>query len=295
MTSFAISPFTMPAALAAGDRILNKCPLKSFHHDNEPLWAGNPDNKEQAIWLAHFRRRARVAAGITEIRSNATTSVSDHVAWLRAEGWDAQVSQESMDDLFLAATLNIVAKWIESGRAYTDSDGVDRVLLKCGVTATGGAYPVVRVVTQHPDFMFCFSQRWCERDELAKVAHEISRPPQSAHDMDTVHLDFPMVDLRTKDDARYMLGLRSGPNVVTQAAEQFCLELNEIGGRASAAAELRVTRGFTPGPRVVKIEGPFVVTVAFAGPTPSTSSMDRVVFAAFVDRDAWKRPATGRI
>lgn len=293
MTSFAISPFTMPAALAAGDRLLGHS--TEALHDDEPTWSSNPANKEQMIWLAHFRRRARVAAGLTEIRSNATTSASDHVAWLRAEGWDAQVSQGARGDLHLAATLNVVAKWIESGHACTDDVGVERVLLKCGVTATGGAYPVVRVVTQHPDFVFCFQQRWCERDDLAKVAHEISRPPQSAHDMDTVHLDFPMVDLHVKDDAKYMLGLRSGSNVVTQAAEQFRLELNEVGGRASAAAEIAVKRGHVSGPRVVKIEGPFVVAVAFAGSTPSTSSMDRVVFAAFCDRDSWKRPAAGRI
>ena len=296
MTSFAISPFTMPAALAAGDRFLGHS--TEAHHDDEPTWSGDPDNRDQMRWLAHFRRRARVAAGVTEIRSNATTSALDHVAWLAAEGWDAQLPSGSPDDLFLAATLNIVAKWVEPGHAYMA--GHHRALLKKGATATEGAYPVVRVTTQHPDFVFCFQQRHIDpigdHDELAKVAHEISRPSQSAHDYDTVHLDFPMVDLRVKDDARYILGLHSGPNVVTQAAEQIRLELNEVGGRASAAAEFAVKRGFVAGPRVVRIDGPFVVAVAFRREsTPSTSSLDRVVFAAYCDRDSWMRPADGRI
>lgn len=56
MTSFAISPFTMPAALAAADAILA-----------DPMWAANQSNPAQVVWLESFRRRAALASSIDEI------------------------------------------------------------------------------------------------------------------------------------------------------------------------------------------------------------------------------------
>lgn len=106
-----------------------------------------------------------------------------------------------------------------------------------------------------------------------------------------MHLDFPMVDLLVRDDARYMIGLHSGVNVVTQAAEQLRLELNEVGGRASAAAEVVVTRGFDM-TRMIKIEGPFVVAINRNG---APADADKVMFAAYCDPSVWRKPADGRI
>lgn len=284
--SIAISPFTMPAALAAADDLLGS-----------PTWYANLDNPDQIRWLESFRRRACIAAELPEIHRNATTQVSDHVAWLKAEGWDAQITQGGEapwrnSDIFLAATINIVAKWKEVGRAYKDGN-IDRVRLKKGATAafdTGShrQHPVVTVATQHAGYAFLFHQldrAPRDTDELLTHVLEASGKPS----YDEVHLDFPMVDLLVKDDARYMIGLRSGPNVVTQAAEQLKLEMNEVGVRASAAAEAAVSRGL---PEVVRIEGPFAVAVIRVG---APNDADRVAFTAYVDRDAWKRPADGRI
>ncbi len=285
--SIAISPFTMPAALAAADDLLGN-----------PIWLANPDNSDQVRWLESFRHRAGIAAELPEVHRNATLSAADHVAWLKAEGWDAQITQGTPNDVFLAATINVVAKWQECGRAYKDG-GVDRVLLKKGVTAAfdspppGGYrhHPVVNVFTQHPGYMFLFHQLdRAPLDAQDLLSHVISAAGWPAYR--GVHLDFPMVDLCVKDDARHMIGLRSGPNVVTQAAEQLQLEMNETGGRASAAAEVAVTRSMHTGPEIVRIDGPFVVAVVLLG---DTNVADRVVFAAYVERDAWKRPANGRI
>lgn len=279
--SFAISPFTMPAALGAADSILG-----------HPAWEGDLANEEQRTWLESFRRRADIADGMPEIRKHASKSAGEHVAWLKAEGWSAQIAQGGPNDLFLAATLNIVAKWQEAGRAYQEA-GIDRVLLKKGVYTSSIAQPhdppVVEVVTQHPSFSFCFQEvadapRTC--DALAARAIDmVTRKASKA-----VQFDFPMVDLLIRDDARHMIGLRAGENVVTQAAEQLRLELNEVGGRASAAAEVAVTR--STGPATIKITGPFVVAINRSG---APCDADKVVFAAFVDRAAWKRPTVGRI
>lgn len=280
--SFAISPFTMPAALAAADDLLGN-----------PTWSANFDNPDQVRWLESFRRRAGIAAGISEIHRNATFSAEDHVAWLKAEGWDAQITQGTPVDLFLAATINIVAKWKEVGRAYK-AGSVDRVLLKKGATvaydrSNPNAHRAVTVSTQHAGYAFLFQQLDRAPDDSEHLlAHVLEAAGRSSYD--EVHLDFPMVDLHVKDDARYMIGLQWGPNVVTQAVEALKLEMNEIGGRASAAAEVAVTRSM--GPETIRIEGPFAVAVIRVG---EPNDADRVAFAAYVDRDAWKRPADGRI
>lgn len=288
-TCLAISPFTMPAALAAADGLLDGL-LK------DPTWYGDPDNAEQIAWLESFRRRAALAVGMSEIHRHATESLPSHVAWLRAEGWDAQITQGNDDprnqDIFLAATLNIVAKWREAGRAYVDA-GVDRVLLRAGAYTSEprpDEHPVVEVVTQHPSFSFCFQQvDAAPHDRGALAARALDMATRRASE--EIYLDFPMVDLLVRDEAKYMIGLRSGTNSVTQAAEQLRLELNEIGGRASAAAEVAVTRGIVE-PRTIKIDGPFVVAINRNG---APKDADKVAFVAYCDRDAWRKPADGRI
>lgn len=280
--SIAVSPFTMASALGAADFFLGG-----------PDWQADPTNPEQARWLETFRHFSNIAQEMPEVDRNATTVVADHVAWLKAKGWAAQVTQGSPGDIFLAATINIVAKWKEAGLAYKDRDGVDRVLLKKGITVSrrSGSHPVVMVSTQNEGFTFLFKQLEnapADRAALAALALDASM----RHPFEQAHLDFPMVDLRVRDDAKYMVGLRSGPNVVSQAAEQFRLELNETGGRASAAAEVAVSRGMSTGPSTVYIEGPFMVVVIrdFV-----TKDSDRIAFAAYVDKDAWRKPADGRI
>jgi hypothetical protein len=280
MTSIAISTFTMPAALAAADQLLGA-----------PDWHGDADNPEQMAWLESFRRRASLATGMPEIRSHATESAADHVAWLLAEGWEAQIAQGGPYDLFLAATLNIVAKWKQAGRAYREGD-IDRAVVKVGAYTSaqrGREHPVVEAVTQHPSFSFVFQQIATppsNTSELVERALDIV----SRNASEEVHLDFPMVNMLVRDDARYIIGLSAGPNVVTQAAEQLRLELNEIGGRASAAAEVAVTRGM--GPRTIKIDGPFICAINRNG---APKDADKVAFAAYCDRDSWGRPAEGRI
>jgi len=65
----AVSPFTMPAALAAADDLLGS-----------PTWLGSPDRADQAAWLSSFRRRAELAATMPEVHRNATASAEQHVA-----------------------------------------------------------------------------------------------------------------------------------------------------------------------------------------------------------------------
>lgn len=279
-----MSPLTMAAALAAADPIV-------AGPGGRVQWVGNPDNPQQEEWLAGFRRRADLARRLPEIGSHATQLLEEHARWLRAQGWDSQLTRGLPNELYLAATLDVCAEWCRAGRAYRDSHAVDRVSLAgCRVFPGRGDHPVVEVSTAREDLTFLFFQSPSVEAGFEHLAlkHSIDEMARSrCLRGQEVTLDFPMVDLAHRDDARYMLGLRSGPNVVSQACEQLRLELDETGGRARAAAEVAVSRGFNPG-RVVQIDGPFVVAVVL----DSLPVESRVMFAAYVDRDAWRRPGS---
>lgn len=279
MTCLAISPFTMPAALYKADEVLGY-----------QEWVGNPSNTEQAEFLSSFRRRAELASTMAEVKSHATHEPTLHAEWLRAQGWESQLAASAVPgELLLAGTLDIIGKWQQPGIPYR-ADRFDRVTLKHGVYTSypaPGEHPVVEVLTQNEGYNFCFQQV----DKAPKTAAElaaIALDMASRHADTLVELDFPMVDLRAQSDASYMVGIHSGKNVIGQAAEQFRLELNEIGGRASAAAEI-VTRG---GLERIRLEGPFVVCV---NRNDAPSDGDKVAFAAYCDRSVWRRPAEGRI
>lgn len=276
--SIAFSTFTMPAALAAADGLLGN-----------PSWEGDPDDEAQMAWLERFRIRARLARTMEEIRSNAARQLSDHAAWLASQGWQAQLREGAPGDLYLAAVLNLAAKWKEVGTAYQEGD-VHRAIVRKGVHVfDGGQHPLVEVVTQHPSYSFCFQQvdaAPASTKELAEIALEMVS--QDTWEGDN-HVDFPMINMLARDDASHMVGLRAGAERVAQAAEQLRLEINEVGGRASAAAEIGTTRSARPRPRVVRIEGPFVVAVNRNG---APKDPEKVVFAAYCDRDAWGKPST---
>jgi hypothetical protein len=163
--------------------------------------------------------------------------------------------------------------------------------LKKGARVSAGPdHTVVEVTTQHPSFSFCFHQVASAPTSAAELA-VLATDVVCRSVRETVHLDFPMVDLRIRASAEHMIGIHSGPNVITQASEQFRLELNEVGGRASAAAEIAVLKSASLS-RTIKIDGPFVVAVKR---NQAPNDDDKVAFAAYVDRDAWRKPAEGRI
>lgn len=273
--TIALSPFTMPAALAAADQVLG----------HTTVWSGNSDNEEQTEWLRTFRDRALSARHMPEIKGNATNDVSQHVSWLMEQGWHSQITQRQPNDLFLASTLDIAAKWLTAGKP-TVEDGVDRVYMKKGGHAgMARTNPVVRVKTQTDGVSFFFQQI----DSAPKTRSDLMR--RAIHMVNTeiyeeVNFDFPMVDALFRDNAEYMLGLCSAQNVVTQAVEQFKLQMNHIGGRARAAAEVAVSRGISlDDTRTIKITGPFIVAVSYEIlATP-------VAFTMFCDCSTWKKPA----
>lgn len=279
MTSFAISPFTMPAALAAADELLGGL----------QQWKGDRWNRAQAGWLRQFRQRAAVAEGLSEIARHATESAELHAEWLKSHHWEADITGDAPGATFLAAVLAIGGKWTTVGHRYVSKEGVARAVVPEVFVHDS---KVARIPTCSPGVEFLvrqFDTPIRDERELEARSLELLKTASRVKRMETGEVDFPLVELRTRADARHMVGLHTSTHVIAQAAEQFELKMNHLGGLARAKAELMMILGGPP-PRVpcVKITGPFVVAVTKSG-------LSEPVFAAYVDKDAWRDPGDGSV
>lgn len=273
MTSFAISPFTMPAALAAADEFLGA----------QQQWAGDPANRVQVEWLRQFRQRATVASGLSEIARHATERAAQHVEWLKSHHWEADLQGGPPGAIFLAAVLAIGGKWVTAGWTHSDGKGMARAVVP---NVFVHEERVARMQTRSPGVEFLVRQTAAPvRDarELRDQSLELVETTPSAEGMEVGMIDFPLVELRARADAPHMIGLYTDSHVIAQAAEGFELKMNHLGGMARARAELAAPTGPPPKVRWVKITGPFVVAVIKQGLTEP-------VFAAYVDRDSWRDP-----
>lgn len=272
MTSIAISPYTMPAALAAGDNLLGK-----------QEWVANSSNNEQAEWLEKYPQRAKIAGSLPEIESNATDIIDQHIGWLGKRGWSAAVTKGSRGDVYLASVLSAGGKWLTPGTSYSDSTtNLKRAVLKEVFVSTAKKY--ARIPTQQEDIEFWVQEvgtTIIDSAGLAKAANEMMQEMGDDITEEGI-LNFPMVNLRYRKAADYMIGLRSGINEVTQADEGYELKMNHLAGRAKAKAEVAVSRGIDMKP-LLTINGPFLVLVVKEG-------VNEPLFAAYVDRDSWRDP-----
>lgn len=275
MTSLAISPYTMAAALAAADPLL---------HNPEWLLPENP-SEEQTMWWTRHPGRAATSENIPEIQSNATTDYEQHQSWLKSHGWDTSVRQGSPRDLYLAAVLSVGGLWTTAGTSRTDQSGIARARLTRDVLVLDRRAALLLTQTAGVKFVIapCPTPVQGATDLAARV-FELKTQIQNEHFEDG-EVDFPMVHLQTKSSAAYMLGLHTATGeTVSQAAEGFELKMNHLGAKARAKAEMALTRGISMKP-ILYIEGPFLVTIFKEGvPEP--------LFAAYVDRDSWKDPGT---
>lgn len=274
MTSLALSPFTMPAALAAADDLFGA----------QQQWAGDPTNRPQMEWLRQFRQRATVASGLSEIARHATAHAAQHVEWLKSHHWEADIPGGAPGATFLAAVLAIGGKWATVGHRYVSKEGVARAVV--GEVFVHDS-KVARMQTRSPGVEFLvrqFDAPIRDERELQARSLELLKTTPRIERMEKGEVNFPLVDLRTRTNASHMVGLHTSTYIIAQAAEGFELKMNHLGGLARAKAELMMVLGGPP-PRVpcVEITGPFVVAVTKQG-------LSEPVFAAYVDRDSWRDP-----
>ena len=281
MTSFALSPYTMPAALASG-RILDwKVPTLGAPAGLAPV-------TEQQLWLERYPKRVSELTQLgTEIVAHATEDAADHTTWLAERGWPPAITRGARGDLYLAGILSVVARWKRTGSAYTAKDGRRRADLE-GVLI-GERVALIPTVDESITVMVAPAGPLESAEGLlGAVLAAVARADAKRLEPMPGTLDLPMVHLRTSSPAAYMLGLRSGAgHVVSQAAEAFELQLSHRGVVARAKAELAVSRGISSKPRLY-IDGPFIAAVLKGGLTEP-------LFAAYCDRDCWAEPPSGAI
>lgn len=275
MTSIAISPYTMPAALAAGDNLLGK-----------QDWKANTSNNEQVEWLEKYPQRAEIASSLSEIESNATDVIDQHIGWLGKRGWSAAITNGGRGDIYLASVLSAGGKWLVPGTNYSDSKtNLKRAILKEVFVSTTQKYARIRTEEEGLEFWIHeIGAPIIDSAGLRKAAYEMLRDvvDDPSTDIEEGSLDFPMVNLKYRKAADYLIGLSSGPNQVTQADEGFELKMNHLAGRAKAKAEVAVSRGIDMKPHLI-INNPFLVLVVKDG-------VEEPLFAAYVDRDSWRDP-----
>lgn len=283
MTSIAHSTLTMPAALAAADKVLGKTE-----------WIGDTSNHAQMEWLWGYLANARAAAGVQEIDAHATVDFQAHLAWLNERGWPAIAGKGDAwkwdGDLFLASCLSVQAKWQQEGMAFIDKNGVHRAKLE-GVSVCDGTGAIIGTQGGLEFIVFPWAAGEAPPTSDRELYAAVSRfhlLPRSRFSSGI--LSFPMVHLhQVVEKASCVIGLRSGSNVVTDANEAFELKMNHIGGSARAMAQAAVSRGISDDPSLF-IDAPFVVHVRKLVGEVGRAALYTGVFSAYVDRDSWKNP-----
>lgn len=292
MTSFAISPYTMAAALHAGGSALGIADWQAPYE-----FSGDPGRRRQDAqkWLAEFARREHELAKIPEIAAHGTTSIADHAEWLRERGWDTSIRGGGRGDIYLAAVLSVVASWERQGRKYTpvvrDQSGEERLgdtraaLDGCMIGNSVALIPTtVKSVSVLVAPVQLSTKVW-----PVETAEDLRSVVSAAIERSTCarrlgQLDFPQVHLRCSSQARHMIGIweNASGGIVNQAAEAFDLQLSHRGVVARAKAELGLTRGLDDKPRLY-IDRPFVVAVL-------KGDLREPLFSAYCDRDCWTAP-----
>lgn len=274
MTSRAISPYTLPTALAAADVFVGP----------RAVWSGDPNNREQAEFLETFRHHADIAEEMKEIDRNATRFVDDHISWLKESGWEAQITQGGPNYIFMASVLRIGGFWQARGEARVE-DGIHRALLpEVGVFSINDPKPAITVETKD-GVEFLMQQvdaDISDKKQLKEASSALFARRKEQRRWQPASLDFPMVNLSIKANADHLLGITCGPFEVVDAKEQFRLKLNHEGGLAESAAEISALECCIMKTSVI-IDGPFLVTLYKEG-------MEMTPFAAYCDRDSWGSP-----
>ncbi|MFH2063010.1 MAG: hypothetical protein ABIJ46_02535 [bacterium] len=295
MSSIAISPAALVAAIKAADMILG----------NGAEW--DPVNVVQQEWLeSYYRPLAELVGEVPGIAAHATTVPRAHVDFLAQHGWEAQISTVPPNGFLTAAILDVLVRWLEIGeRTRIHVRGIgsfDAFLLKEGVK-------IYRLSQDGGDFFGCgastsecvFEMKTQSGDRIliAELPEDVPVPTDSFSLMGLVDsrlrqravgsgdscdsLELPMVHLQTKAELPQLVGLSSGNHFIGQVCQQAELKMNQEGARARAAVEVCVLECCSSAGCV--ITHPFLISIE-----RSVGQKSIPVFCAYVDYGSWKNP-----
>lgn len=282
--SIGTSRHTTVAAFAAASRII------------EGPYDDVPANDLQAAWLDRVYVPCRAdLPRLPEVVANATRDPQNHVDFLAAHGWQAPLVACPRGGFLTAAVLDVLVRWLECGqRTELVIDGVGTfpaAHLDVGVSFERDVHTgnvIVTLTTKTDDQVLLTMAPHAPTDarELIRLTDEAfggKRVRFYDHD----GLTFPMVDLASRQELGWMVGLQARPRVgdpfsVAKAVQQTTLKMNHEGARARAADEVGFTSESVPQPPF-RIDRPFLA--AFRRP-----GLNHFLYEAYVAHDAWRDP-----
>lgn len=283
--SIGTSRYTTVAAFDAASHIIG------------PDRVNTPATSEQNAWLSGtYGPCSGELERIKEIASNATRDPENHVTFLAKHGWQAQITNCPPKGFLTAAVLDVLVHWSVPGRQMRlKVDGVGEfpaAKLTTGVELRRhrrSGTLVATLMTKTTDKVLVAMADHAPTDvrDLNRMTDEIFGG-EGEPCYDNEGLIFPMVDLASKQELDWLVGLQTQKRdsievfSVEKAVQQATLKMNHEGARARAADEMGFRCTSVP-PPPFKIDRPFLV--AFQRP-----SLSRSLFAAYVDHDAWKDP-----
>jgi hypothetical protein len=278
MKSIAISLHPLAAALAKAK------------HITKP-WLGSkseykPKNAKQKVFLKYYDQLVSDAEKITEMKSIAHTdpdAVSKFIETGKGSG--AKISKDDIE-FTVGSVFEIFLKWIKPGEKDTmkfEGKSVQCSVMKNILHKKG----ILCIHAKNGDLVFMKIGEAKNSFELFETVLALADTVRKNKEPETVEAHFPFIKLRTSDSYKWLKGLdldadakHSHPGyTVIDASAKNELDVDHEGARIKSSSQVTcVMKGFTPKPKIVKIDKPFLFWVMRPG-------CDLPIFAACCNSD----------
>ncbi len=250
-------------------------------------------NRSQEIYLEIYSncRKAKIPEIESRISIGDVTPINK---FLTERGFDIKLSPIAPQDLAIASILEVLLKWLKEGVKISfpyEKETYSGVDLKAGVQVlrlNGFPNPVASITTKNGDtvLMTIPEIKPSSSFEVFELARKLFSA-KGTFDSRYVGVIFPMIDLDTKPDISWILGMSDKKKdkwEITQALQQTIVKMDEKGVlvREAVALGIRCLACDFPETFPLKIDRPFLFVIIRKG-------LKEPLFSAFLDLDSWKK------
>lgn len=261
--------------------VLAACIVKAEQKLGRDTWT--PANDPQAAFIEQLPRLRHLCETLPDgmLSAIGSTSADAVNAFLAEHNMPFRVPQFGPPDFATAAVLEILAKWAKPGAAvslYSDGVKYPAVEMKAGDFSISR----VDVTGEEVASLLCdnCTVHLVVANSLERGMTALREPAQGVSSREYKSLVFPKIDHDTSVDVSWLVDMRSGDAMLTQAFAHAKLRVDEVGAHAKAAAAILVTRSIEVA-RPLVIDKPFVLAFDIGG---------EILVAFHLTHEAWKAP-----
>jgi hypothetical protein len=268
------------------------------------IWT--PSNEDQYQFLKRFLAAKAVVDALGDnLKRKADRDVSVINKWLKDNGFDIQLRQESERRAFaVASILDVLVEWLNEGEVtsiYNKKGTFPAVKIKTGdaESAYNGVskamnrkvhpFPIAGIKTKSEDRVFMSVLDFMPHDTFA-ITDKVNQLREVKNDLSNCDscdgVIFPMVDYNRQVDIGWIEGMETGEGIddwyISQAIQQTMFRMNEKGARAKSAVALRCKCAESYD-NWIRIDKPFILWIERPG-------VDIPLFAGVFAEDVWKKP-----